>query len=476
MGLTAYSTGSLNLNANTLALLNTINRIRQAQALSLTRLSTGLRINRAADDPAGMIAIQSLDVELTAINAAINNSQRADAMMNVAEGALEEVSNLLLEVQSLAVASSSSGGLSQSEIAANQSQIDQAIESIDRIVRTTSFNGQRLLDGSLSIRTSISSGSDNISDLHVHSRPSSQSNASMSVSVTTAATKSIVEDYATTSASTATTISITGTEGTAAIEIAAGANLSAVAASINAVTAETGVVASTTANNSALHLSSQSHGSDAFVTVQHISGDSTNYADQSQASGTDATVTVNGMSTTSDGLEVYFSANGTSATFNLTETGNEAGKTAVISLSGGGATFHLGTDLNSRTTIGIDASLSHALGSSSLGYLSSLKSGGANSLASNPTSAAAIAREASSQVAMTRGRVGAFQAYQVETSVNMLTTTQEALTSARGQIADIDYAAETAELNRQNILLQASIALLGIMNNQASQVLSLLRF
>ncbi|MFQ6048706.1 MAG: flagellin [Phycisphaerae bacterium] len=461
-------------NTATLTLLNIISRTTEAQSLSLARLASGQRINQASDDPAGLVAMEALSADLTAVEAAIANNQRTDAMLTTADAALSQVSDLLNEIQSLAIASTSSAGLTAAEIAANQAQIDQAIASIDRIVHTTSFNGQRLLDGSLAIRTSVSTGSDNVSDIRVYSRPSGSQTASLNIAVQSAATKAIVANYATTSASQATTISITGSLGTATISISSGQNLSAVAASINTVTAETGVVASTTTANSALHLVSQGYGSDAFVIVQNISGDATNYADQSRTTGTDAVVTVNGQQATADGLEIFYAANGFSAAFDLTETGNQAGNTAVITIDGGGATFQLGTTSTSRATIGIDSLLTSRLGSSSLGYLSSLATGGANDLDTNIANAVAITRQAITQVSAAQARIGGFQTYEVQTMTNTLTGTQEALTSARSLIADVDYATETAQLNRQNVLLQSAIAVLGLANQQGAQILSLL--
>ena len=131
-------------NTESLRLLSIINNISQSQTSTLERLSTGLKINKGADDPAGLIALTSLQAELTAVDAAIDNGQRADAILSVADGALQEVNNLLLDIESLAAASTSSGGLSAAEIAANQAQIDAAVDSIDRIIRTTSFNGKWL--------------------------------------------------------------------------------------------------------------------------------------------------------------------------------------------------------------------------------------------------------------------------------------------------------------------------------------------
>ena len=82
-------------NTNTLKLLNIINRTTTNQSKTLERLSTGLKINRGSDDPSGLIALESLTAELTSVDAAIENNQRSDALLGVADGALAEVSSLL---------------------------------------------------------------------------------------------------------------------------------------------------------------------------------------------------------------------------------------------------------------------------------------------------------------------------------------------------------------------------------------------
>ncbi|MEE9295727.1 MAG: flagellin, partial [Phycisphaerae bacterium] len=128
-------------NLNTLQLLNILNRTQFRQSNALTQLTTGKRINTGKDDPAGLIALESLNTELRATTQAINSNQRTDAQLATADAALVEVSSLLSEIQTLVAASASEGSLSGAEIAANQSQIDSAIDSIDRIIRTTQFNG-----------------------------------------------------------------------------------------------------------------------------------------------------------------------------------------------------------------------------------------------------------------------------------------------------------------------------------------------
>src|SRR6185503_18924885 len=112
------------------------------------------RINRGADDPAGLIASEGLRSEISGINQAIDNSQRASNVIATTEGALQEVASLLLNIKSLVVQAANSGALSPDEIRANQLQVDSAIESITRISNTTTFAGLHLLNGSLDYVTS----------------------------------------------------------------------------------------------------------------------------------------------------------------------------------------------------------------------------------------------------------------------------------------------------------------------------------
>ena len=167
-------------------------------------------------------------------------------------------------------------------------------------------------------------------------------------------------------------------------------------------------------------------------------------------------------------------SNDLSVTFNLPESFNQTTGTSSFTVTTGGATFQLGTDSTTRATIGIDGLYSQQLGSGSLGYLSSLKSGGAYSLLTDPNQAATIAAEAAEQVAKAQGRIGGFQRFQVGTALNQMNATKEGLSSALSTIRDVDYASETAELNRQSVLLQSAISLLGLANQQSGQVLSLL--
>ncbi|MEM8834465.1 MAG: flagellin [Planctomycetota bacterium] len=144
-------TGQRSLAANTKALNN-----------SLTRLSTGLRINRGADDPAGLIASENLRAALKVLEAETRAIERADMVASRADGALSELSGLFAEAEALAVASANTGGMSEAERDANQMQLDSILQTIDRVARTTDFNGDALLDGTAQINVandSLSIGS-----------------------------------------------------------------------------------------------------------------------------------------------------------------------------------------------------------------------------------------------------------------------------------------------------------------------------
>ncbi|HVZ95159.1 MAG TPA: flagellin [Phycisphaerales bacterium] len=117
-------------------------------ARSMERLATGFRVNRGADDPAGMISSQVLSAELASLDAEGRAAERSDALASVADGALGEISDLLDEANTAAIANANTAGLSDAERDANQLAIDSAMNAVDRIASTTSFNGQRLFDGS----------------------------------------------------------------------------------------------------------------------------------------------------------------------------------------------------------------------------------------------------------------------------------------------------------------------------------------
>jgi flagellin len=139
----------INTNVSSLVAQKTLQRSNNDLQTALTRLSTGLRINKGKDDPAGLIASEILRSDIVATQRAVTNSERANQIIATADSALGQVSTLLNDIRGLVSESANSGALSDEQIEANQLQVDSSLEAIDRIAQTTSFQGRRLLDGSL---------------------------------------------------------------------------------------------------------------------------------------------------------------------------------------------------------------------------------------------------------------------------------------------------------------------------------------
>src|SRR5918911_5775700 len=144
----------INTNVSSLIAQRVLKKNNDQLNPSLQRLSTGLKINTGADNPAGLIASENLRAEKAGISQAIENAGRASNIIGTAEGGLSEVSSLLTELQNLVSQSANSGGLSQEELAANQLQVDSILGTINRIAGSTAFQGAKLLNGNYAYSTS----------------------------------------------------------------------------------------------------------------------------------------------------------------------------------------------------------------------------------------------------------------------------------------------------------------------------------
>jgi len=121
------------------------------QNRSLERLSTGLRINRAADDPAGLVSSEHLRTQLEQLDAESRALSRAEHISATADASMGVAADLLVEAEGLAVAAANTAGMSDAEREAYQMQMDSVVQSVARIAATTTFNGTPLMDGSFSV-------------------------------------------------------------------------------------------------------------------------------------------------------------------------------------------------------------------------------------------------------------------------------------------------------------------------------------
>ena len=129
----------INTNVSSLIAQQALSQNNAALSTSLQRLSTGLKINSGADDPAGLIASQNLQAEQTGIQTAISNAGLAGNVIGTAEGGLNEVSSLLTQLQGLVGQAANTGALSAPEVAADQLQVDSILSTINRIADSTTF-------------------------------------------------------------------------------------------------------------------------------------------------------------------------------------------------------------------------------------------------------------------------------------------------------------------------------------------------
>jgi flagellin len=115
---------------------------------SLEKLSSGFRINRAADDAAGLVISQKLRYEVSGLKVATRNAQDGVSVVQTAEGALSEVHNMLQRMRDLAVQSANTGSVDTTAVSAAQSEVDELLAEVTRIKDSTKFGGVKLLDGS----------------------------------------------------------------------------------------------------------------------------------------------------------------------------------------------------------------------------------------------------------------------------------------------------------------------------------------
>ena len=472
---------------------------------TLERLSTGLRINRGKDDPAGLIASENLRAEKSSLTAAIANAERADQFTNIAEGGLSEISNLLTDLRGLVTASANTSGISAEEKSANQLQIDSILQTVDRLSEATNFQGIKLLNGNQDFTTgNIDSG---VSDYRVNAaKLNFGASQSVTATVATSAQRGTVQLDLNASGITTTgnqlfTIELAGANGSREFSFGNGTTVAQAVSAINAFKDVIGV--SATANStSGINLKSTDFGSDQFVSVRVVNLAGVSGANIIQAAATnentytgasvavaasalvrdngqDIAGSVNGLVATGRGRTLKVATDFLDSEITLTAAKSQtAGTFSAFNITGGGASFQLDSKINlgTKTTLGIQNVAARKLGNSTLGFLSDLATGkGKNVVNGDLGGAAKIVDEAIKQVSGLRGRLGAFQKNVVGSTIRNLGISLENSAAAESVIRDADFASETANLTRAQILSQAGGQSLGLANSAPQAALSLLR-
>ncbi len=413
-----------------LASMNTLNALAKNESAtnsSLAKLSSGLQINSAADDAAGLAISEKMRGQIRGLDQASDNAQDAISMTQTAEGALSETTDILQRMRELAVQAGNDTNTTddREEI---QKEINQLTSEINRIGNTTEFNTQKLLNGTAGTVTAASSGT-----------------AAGQVSV-----------------------------GGLTFDFSAGADL-------NGWTVETGTVTDGTTASASLDTTNKKiiiNGDfDDTTTTGMVSAADLKTAIDSalSAGGYAQTVTVGGTAT--DGTA-------TGATSTALAGGVDA-SAATSSFK-----MQIGANENQTMTLEVSDMRSAALGittttASTTGFTSALTvTDGTNdteteyaldvTTADNAGNAVTVIDNAINAVSSERAKLGAYQ-NRLDHTINNLTTTSENMTSAESRIRDVDMAAEMATYQKNSVLQQAAQAMLAQANQQPQQVLSLLQ-
>jgi flagellin len=406
----------INHNLASLNTLNALNRNQTSMSASLQKLSSGLRINSAADDAAGLAISEKMRGQISGLGKASSNADDAISLLQTAEGALDETTSILQRMRELAV-QASTDTLTASDKSDIQAEFTELTEEIDRIAKTTQFNTKNLLDGTMSAKTDAVA---NVS-----------TNVALSSTTCLADALSSLEDTAGNSLgiSVCDTITISYVQDGAMCQITTYGDCLL-----------SGLV--TSLASGCMVLSSCASG--AFTVTSNAAG--------SAGAIYGLTFTV----TDSEGNENLTAQNALSAWTQTTS--------ATDARSNGSANVLIGANTGQNFNISINA-----MDATSLGV---------NNLSVSTTAEADVAIKvidtATAMVSAERGKMGA-EENRLQHTINNLTTSSENITAAESRIRDVDMAAEMATYTKYSVIGQAATAMLAQANQLPQQVLSLLK-
>ncbi|APW41586.1 flagellin [Rhodoferax saidenbachensis] len=522
---------TINTNIQSLTAQRNLSNSQASLSTSMARLSSGLRINSAKDDAAGLAISERFTAQIRGVNQAARNANDGISLSQVAEGALGSSSSMLQRIRELAVQSANATN-SASDRAALNAEVSQLTAELNRIAQTTQFNGQNILDGSFTSATFQVGANANqtITATTANFSTSMYGNNRMGSSVATST--SGVGDLVVGTVSTGTnpttavlnpaagnptageTLTISGATGTATVTVAAKASAKTVAAAINAQAGTTGVNATartsidlgnfTAAGNYSLTVvSANSAATPATIGFNIGAGLNTNdglaaainaFNDKTAQTGVTAKINTagNGITLTNDAGEDISIASAASSvgSFNVINpsfgpippaTTPTTGTPITVTNNGTDTAYILGAltiDSNNSFSIGSPSGApvtgaSYFTGTSAASELQAASTMDVSSVDA-ATRTLTTVDSALSVISAQRAKFGALQS-RFESAISSLQTTGENLSASRSRIQDADFALETANLSRTQILQQAGTAMVAQANQLPQQVLQLLK-
>jgi len=484
---------TLNTNIDSLNAQRNLTNSKASLSQSLQRLSSGLRINSAADDAAGLAISQQFTTQINGTNQAVNNANDAVSEAQTAGGALATLTDALQSIRTLSV-QSANGSNSAADRAALDAQVQQQIAEITRIASQTSFNGTKVLDGSSGL-TTFQVGA-NVGN-------------TISINLTQGVRADQIGQVASGSGTSATGVSATALTGSnLTIQVGTGtaasigqsvAGAAGAAAGQSAFSAYAKVQAINAAGVAGLTASASTTATGALGFSNITGGATTTYALKINnvdiyAAGTSIAVgqVLTGAAVATQ-INLYSSQTGVTATLNgsgalqLTAAdGRDINQAETIVLGGGSGTGAAIAAPQTRGTITLSAASNIVIGgagSADIGFnaggqsitLSAATLANSNVLTvSGANSTIAAVDSALATVSAFQSQLGAIQNRFTSTVKNLQSTVQN-LTASRSTIQDADFAAETAKLTQSNVLQQAGISILAQANQQPQLILKLLQ-
>lgn len=478
----------INTNISSLNAQRNLNTSQTALSTSLQRLSSGLRINSAKDDAAGLAISERFTSQIRGLDQAKRNSNDGISLLQTAEGSLQSTGDILQRVRELAVQSANATN-SAGDRKAIQAEVGQLLSESDRIAQTSEFNGLKLLDGSFGsaqFQVGANAGQ-TITATTANFRTNNYGNNEYKTNGVAASA---------TAAYTAGTFDIQGLA-TQAITVSDTDTAKTVAATVNGFSAVTGVTAEAETKSQLSFVAGESYSlaltSDnttaanvSFaVTANTSSGLAAAVSAINDASSkTGVTAKLNDASdgviltnATGNNISIVNNSTVATATFdnqNLDADGNAQGAADAAVATGGTASTSIGyVKLNSDKGFAVGGTITatdFTAASATLNTVSTID-------VSTVAGAQAALKIVDSGLASVNGQRATFGALQsrFESAVVSVQTTSENLSASRSRIQDTDFAAETAKLTRGQILQQAGTAMLAQANSLPNGVLSLLR-
>ena len=496
------------INTNVASLTAQRNLSTSALSLntSIARLSSGLRINSAKDDAAGLAISERFTGQIRGLNQAVRNAGDGISLAQTAEGALKASGDILQRVRELAVQSANASN-SAGDRQALQAEVGQLVAELDRISQTTEFNGAKLLDGSFGTQqfqvgananqTIVAATANMRTSVYGNNQNASSAGAGVGAQATVAVAASAAANGV--SAGSAT---INGSIGTATVTLTANDSAKTITANINAIKGSTGVTA-TARTDVKLTVGSSGGSFTLSLRSENTTADETvsfNLAAGSASDRLSSAVTAINEKTAKTGVTAALSDKGdyiilTNASGSDISVGTAAGianadAVTVTKLQADGNTVASAVSLAAASTasgirtavsgyVTLDAEKSFSLTSAS----NALTTGGSVlqkvsdldiTSFKKSTEALKTVDSALAFISGERAKLGALQS-RFETAISNLQVTSENLSASRSRILDADFAQETANLSRSQILQQAGTAMVAQANQLPQGVLALLR-